>query len=1200
MQIKTLFDAGNDIYRTIEKVINYGAAQEERLKAEVSEYVVTDSIDEQMHELLNSMQLAMGSDGHHEVGVWVSGFYGSGKSSFTKYLGFAMDDAVTIDGQPFRNHLQNRFKGAQTKALFNTLARKFPAAVVMLDLATEQAAGASLEEVSTVLYYKVLRWAGYSRNLKVAAFERRLQQDSKYENFLKLFAEATGGEEWQSYQNDELVIDSVLPELAHQLYPDLFRTTTSFNTETRDTQVLLNERIEEILQIVRDHSGKDHVLFVIDEIGQYVGSNQNKILDLQGFAENLKNIGEGKAWIIGTAQQTLTEDDPRAAINSPELYKLKDRFPIQVDLVSSDIREICIRRLLGKSPEGRKTLAELFQKHGQALRHNTKLENARFYDAELNEATFVDLYPFLPAHFDILLHLLGALAKSTGGIGLRSAIKVLQDILIEQAGNRKPVADRPVGWLATTVTLFEALEKDIERAFPTVFQAVQRAVIHYDGETLHQNVARTIGLLQIMQNLPVTTRNVAALLHDSVESSALADDVQKAVDDMLKEPIVPLMEKEDRLQFISERMTEIDQERAQLPLRTSETRRILNEALRDCFDPIPSAQVEGSLSVRTGLKAVGGGYPTSLAGERESIQTVIELVDADEFDTARRRLEDQSRESSSNKQIFLLARHAPEAEEKVTDIFRCRGIAEKYRNDPDQDIRDYCQSQSERATRLANQLQQTMRRALTQGVFIFRGRVSAVETLDQNLVTACRKHLADAASEVFDHFAEAPVRAETTLAERFLSQDNLNAVDNKLDPLGFVQKGGGTPSVNVQQKAIVSVRDYVDRNGTVEGKRLADHFQDAPYGWSPDTLRYILAAMLTAGEIKLKVSGREVTARGQQAIDALKTNNAFKNVGVSLRHDRPSMEVLSRASERLTELTGEPVVPLEDEVSKAAAKELPKLQTRYASLGERLRRLKLPGAQRVESLQNDIEELLLTDGSDAPSYFGGEESRLFDNILWAKRARKALDDGLANTVEAFRKDEQAIKDLPVALREQLTEACDEQLATASRCLETDDFAKRTADLNTALTSIENAVSNAVDTLQAEQQKRLREAEQSFSRIPEWTELTQDEQAAMLERAQRLAAEAEGDIDGLERLVMHEMTLQRGLNELSRNIVDEGRDRVRKRLDIADKKGTHKRSVKLPARIESMTELTELIQKLERARNELRYFEQFELTLDRDD
>ena len=157
MEIKSLFDSNKDIYRSIEKVITYGASQEARLKAEISEYVVTESIEDQFEKLLGKMQHAMDAGGENEVGVWVSGFYGSGKSSFTKYLGLAFDDNIKIDGVPFIQHLQDRLHKSTTKALLSSVAKRFPAAVLMLDLASEQVAGATMEEVSTVLYYKVLQ-----------------------------------------------------------------------------------------------------------------------------------------------------------------------------------------------------------------------------------------------------------------------------------------------------------------------------------------------------------------------------------------------------------------------------------------------------------------------------------------------------------------------------------------------------------------------------------------------------------------------------------------------------------------------------------------------------------------------------------------------------------------------------------------------------------------------------------------------------------------------------------------------------------------------------------------------------------------------------------------------------------------------------------------------------------------------------------
>jgi len=103
--------------------------------------------------------------------------------------------------------------------------------------------------------------------------------------------------------------------------------------------------------------------------------------------------------------------------------------------------------------------------------------------------------------------------------------------------------------------------------------------------------------------------------------------------------------------------------------------------------------------------------------------------------------------------------------------------------------------------------------------------------------------------------------------------------------------------------------------------------------------------------LKLRVSGREVTVNGQQAIEALKTNNAFKSVGVALRDNRPSIRVVACAAERLTELVGDLVVPLEEEISKTASKHLPQFQSRFAFLEGTLLALGLPGVRTYSLIE---------------------------------------------------------------------------------------------------------------------------------------------------------------------------------------------------------------------------------------------------------
>jgi len=1203
MEIKTLFDDRRDIYRKIEKVITYGVSQEDRLRSEIAEYVVTESIESQFERLLSNMQSAMESGGQNEVGVWVSGFYGSGKSSLTKYLGLALDDQQTIDGVPFIQHLQDRFHRSTTKALLSSVAKKFPAGVCMFSLASNQLAGATQKEVSTVLYYKVLQWAGYSENLKVALLERRLKKEDRYDEFEVLFAEITGGLSWAEYRNDQLVIDGTIPEIAHRLYPQLFTSASSFNTAQSEVIQFEEDRVKEMIDIAREATGRDYIIFIIDEVGQYVGSRSSLILNLDGLAINLKNIGDGKVWIFGTGQQTLTEDDPSASLNSPELYKLKDRFPIQIDLEASDIKEICYNRLLAKSAAGKAELETLFDNYGQGLRNHTKLVDARAYGADFDKQTFVNLYPFLPAQFDILLHLLGALAKSTGGVGLRSAIKVIQDILIEGADGQTPIANQPVGWIATTVTLFDALKKDIEKGYASTYQSAYKAQLRFHESQLHQDIAKTVCVLQILGNIPISLQNVTSLMHGGVASPSRADEVKAAVDELINDPIVPFGEREGNLCFFSEKLNDIEQERASLPLRQVELKRIQNEALKEAYSPLPAITLHGSLAVATGLKAASLGTPVSINGDRNQVQTLVEYISPTDYETAKNRLVDESRQNSAKNQIFAIGRTNTDIDDLVNDIYRCREIASKYRSDPDQEVKEYCASQTDIANRKLNELQGLLKRSLVQGSLIFRGEVTAVDSLDLDLLTAAKKHLTAVAEEVFNRFAEAPHRANTNLAEKFLNT-GLQGITAETDPLGLVQRSGGTPSIDTSHKALNSIKDRIEREGSLDGKRLTDLFTDAPFGWSPDTLRYLVAALFVAGEIKLRVSGREITAVGQLSLDALKSNNSFKSTGVSLRDERPSMELLGTAASRLTQLSGETVIPLEPNVVKAAAKLFPSLQHQYSPLGEKLLRLGLPGTDKVETLSSDIKDLLANDASDAPIRLGTSESSLYTNLEWASGVVKAFAQGLEQTINEINSHNTAIEAFPQgALSDELKNELDDAVDRTRSLLDELDFYKKTADIASELTHIKSRVRDAAIQLQGDHNNLLNDAKDELVSMNEWGELIQSHQSNVLNAIEEQSLTASQDLEGLKQLIARGYGLQTTLAAQKRHIQEIVQAQRQKAIEEEQAQGgagepriTVTRTLAASPLITSIEELDRLINELRKLRGELNYAHEFELTI----
>ena len=1186
--IRELFDPQKGIDRHINKVISFLENKEEKLKSEVSEYIVTDSIHKQLEDLLMKMDTAIDSGGIHEIGVWISGFYGSGKSSFAKYLSLAFDQSTKVDGLPFLKHFQNRVTKPQAKALLTKLSSRFSAKVIQLDLASDQIPGQAGASVSFILFNKVIQALGYSRILKVSLFERKLKVDGLYDKFTKIIKDRYK-QNWADIKNNPLVIDGVLPKIAHELYPDLFNTNQSFSQVENEAVHLMSDSVKEMIEIIREETGKENIIFVIDEVGQYVGSQQAKILDLQGLAENMKNIGQGKVWIFSTAQQTLTEDDPSATLNSPELYKLKDRFPISVFLESSDIKEICYRRLLEKSLNGEKDLGQLFDTNGQALRQNTKLVDSKFYDEQFDRKNFINLYPFLPAHFEILLRLLGALAKSTGGIGLRSAIKVVQDILI--GGPLEEVeflANKKIGCLANTVTLYNALERDIERAFHSLHQSVEKVVLQFPDNILIQDVAKTITVLQILSNIPVNVANIAALMHSSIDQKSLKKSVEDSVDKIKQNQFVSLGENEQgSLKFLSDKLNDVEQERSRIIPRLSDTQNVFNSALNEVFSNLPHATVHGNLSVTTGLKRIDSGRIFSLKGHDATVQTIVSLSPANEYEEAKTLLITESLVRLNENSIFLLGRMPNEAKEQAEEICRCKDIVENHRIDLDQEITEYRNSQINQSKRILEILRGSLNRELTAGSFIFRGTVTAVSNFGDQLLPATNKQLSQIADQIYDHYSEAPYRVETNIAERFLRANNFGDISSELDPGGLVQSIGGSFSIQTEDPALMSIKDYIARHGSVEGRDLNNNFKKNPFGWSPDTIRYLVAALFLSTEIKFKVAGNEITQKGQKAIDAIKSNKSFDRVGVSIRENQPSMEVLAKAAERLTVLSADRVNPDEVAIGKSTRTVLPKLQKRYSNLGEKLSRFNLPGEETMEFISREILDLLETDASEAPIKFGNEQSPLYDALDWAKKITQAFEENLEGIIGTLRNFEKEIANLPdTGHPGNLKNSVSDELKNVSEKLRNKNFFEDVSGLQTIQTTVENKIEVAVSEMIRAQNERLNGAESDFGKIPAWHLITAEEKHTALSKLQQYKVDPNSDINGLRKLINAQTDITNTFEEIKQHIIT---DSAKKSTPSGAGKKSIK-TIKVPPRITSGAELEALVAELKAEKDGLDQYE----------
>ncbi len=1201
--IRELFDVSRTLDRRIEKVISFDSTQNEQLKREITEYIVTDSIAKNFDRLLSQLDAGLGG-GAPEIGVWVSGFYGSGKSSFTKYLGFALDPSRTIDGRPFLEWLQAQLVSAPLKAQLATVAKRHPAAVIMVDLASAQIAGATMAEISTVLYWTVMQWAGYSKDKKVAYLQFMLEKDGRMDAFKARIAELAKGRTWEQIQNQPLVVNQLASRVAHEFYPEVFNDPGAFQKLRIDEAEKENERVADMLSLIRRRSGKENVIFILDEVGQYIGSRDNLILNLDGLAKNVKYIGGGKVWVIATAQQTLTEDDPNARLNSAKLFKLADRFPIHVDLEASDIREICYNRLLTKAAPGEKQLGALFESNGAALTHHTQLSGSRYYKSSLNKDDFRRLYPFLPQHFDILLALLGQLARSSGGIGLRSAIKVIQDVLVDQSGLRQGqplLADAPIGTLATAGTFYDTLRVDIQRSYKHVIEGVTRTEKAFGADSTEVRVAKTIAVLQVLEDFPISRENVAALIHPRVDAASQLDDVKRAVTSLLEEPALHVSEVDGRLRFMSEAVAEIEKLKVAYTPPARELAKTLNEKLKEIFARQPEARLEGTRVVAAGVKTVVGSQAVPLIGERDPVQYTIELVNPSIYEKRRDERIIDSALPSSRATVFWLAREDSNLDRLLVEIVQCREIYNQNRNKQvEKEVGDYLDGQLQRSQILTGELESGLRKMLASGVLVFRSTPVAVASLDADVNAAANEHLEDVARKVFSKYGLAPVQADGALAERFLKTPNLQQIASQNDPLTLVVTFAGQKKINVDHHALVAIRDYLGSHGQVDGAKLLDDFYSPEFGWSKDTTRYLLAAMLVAGVIKLRIGGADVTVRGEAAIEVLRNNNAFKKASVALRDSAISAEAKYRASQRVLELTGEQVMPLEQEISDAVRRHFPELQRSYASLDSQLRSAGMPGAQRAADLQISLSEILKGDASDATPRLGVDPCPLMEDMLWARGVRNAFSNGIEQTIGQLRRHLADIAALPSAgAAGDIVAKTAELRAEAAALLDRDDFFNQAPALQTTLKQLQIAIADGCAMLSKEQAALLEGEVHTIESSDGWTLLGVERQEVFSKRLDALELEVTCDLDGIRRLLNHQFVIMTELSRIRdeiRRLVDDQREVPP--LPPEPRPGRQpftEVTVALPKEITSSEDIETVIGELELIRQKLGEFERVIVT-----
>jgi hypothetical protein len=1007
--IRELFEKRID--RHIEEVIKVDQADEETVLHELQEYVLTDSIGEHFTTVYKAIADAP-SEPHEGIGIWVSGFFGSGKSSFAKIIGYTVAGRL-VCGQSASEIVKDKARHELPRSQAETLAAyldvitaKIPTQAIIFDVSMDRGVRTANERITEIMYKALLRALDYAEDFDLAALEISLEGDGLLDRFREVFQELHGNR-WEVRRKLGRGINeasAVLNKLDQDTYPSADSWAKSLGQGRADiTPNLLAERAFELTQ--RRHPGHA-LIFIIDEVGQYVSRSVDKMLDLQAVVQAFGREGKNRVshrqatapcWIVVTSQEKLNEVVDALDSRKIELARLQDRFPFPVDLKQSDISEVTSKRVLHKNPEGARLLAQRFDEYEGCLKQLCTLERTG-RNVDITRDTFVNLYPYLPYQIDLCIDIVSGLRLRRGaqrhiGGSNRTIIKQAQQMLVHPQTN---LAAQPIGSLVTLDLVYELLYAG--NLLPTeVTREVDDVPSRLPNQAMAQKVAKAVALLEAVTDLPRTPRNLAAVLHPRLDAASQLSEVEAALKQLEAAQIVRESEEGFKLLTIQEKQW--DTTRRGLDPKPADRHRIVRELLQEVFtDP----------SIRGYRYQNRKAFPLALVVEGTVVegagQIPLNLMIAEDLEEVEAACEDARRASNDKRsELFWFYALTEEVHRFIEDLYRSREMVSTHER-----LAAQGKLTPEEASCLADEkvrrdrFQRTLRTKLSErvmaGTGFFQGVRKDASILGQTLAEIFANLRDDAIPALYPKFdmGNRPLTGDE--AEKFLTAANLNGLPpifyEEPDGLNLVirQSGRAVPNLNADicREVLEYLRCEHAYGNKVTGRSLDSQFQGLGYAWEREVLQLVLAVLLRGGAIEVTHQGRKYRNHNDPACrQPFSNNNAFRAASFAPR-EALDLRMLTDAARHYEAITGSEVDIEEGALAQAFQRLAAEDRDLLRPLAEKMKAAELPGTQSLAEFQETLEGILEMPTDDCVKTLAGEGKSYQEARARAQRLHDVL------------------------------------------------------------------------------------------------------------------------------------------------------------------------------------------------------------------
>ena len=982
MMIRDMF--AEDINRPINGVIKVDQDAADVIEQEVREYVITKELKKHFISFFDYYSDAFDKP-TADIGIWISGFFGSGKSHFLKMLSYILENKP-INGIPTVERFRQKFADDPATFMLVDRSTRGKTETILFNIDIEGSINKDKTAVLRVfakMFYNHLGF--YGENLKVAMLEQYIDQLRKTEEFRRVF-EAKKGKPWTEQRkafafNGKFIVPTLM-EVLDMSEEDAKRW---FNDKTA-VEFSIAQLVEDNKAYVNKQPENFRLLFMIDEVGQYVGTDTDMLLNLQSLTEKIGSECGGRVWVMCTGQEAI---DEIIKVRADEFSRIQARFKTRLSLTSSSVDEVIQKRILKKRPEAEQKLEALYQENDSVLRNLFSFtDSIQDIKGFAGAGEFAVNFPFVPYQFIIIQKAFAEIRKHGNSGKHMSGVERSMLSGFQEAAQK--IQDQDEYALVPFFRFYDTVHTFLDSSIRRVIERCQNAADIGAGiQPQDVDVLKLLYLIRYVDDIPANVDNIVILMADDIRTDkiVLREKVGESLGRLMSQNYIG--RSGETYNFLTDEEQDIQRDINNTVVDTASiVERIAQMIYADIYQTKKFRRDKYDFDFDKMVDGVTTGAVTS--GMKLRFLTVA----TDAVDKSELRL---MTESHGQAIVVLSGSSYYESLEnamKIRKFVKQRNVAQLPKS-----MQDIIRDQQDEATRYEQSAMEDLKQAIVNAAYYVDGEHIEIRGGD------AKSRIDQALDYLVTH-----VYSELDLITKNMDTD---------EDVAEILTGNFLPGAEPNRDAAAKVEEFlVVQDRTKLPTSMYDvqsRYQGIPYGWREIDIAAVVALLINQQKVTIKYGGATIQPDDPKLPDMLRKKNEIGKTSISIRQAVTAVK-MKAVKELLREFFDVMDVPNdEDGLVAYIVKKFEELKTHYETLNQRYTSgRKYPDQGKVQQAMQLVADVL---------------SQKKDNIALIDRVLK-LEDKLFDSkedlqaVEGFFKNQVQLFDAAAQMEEDLRNELD--------------------------------------------------------------------------------------------------------------------------------------------------------------------------------